>query len=125
MTSPEPTVLDARAADRMVRLGGLDLLDQRMALREEGGPQRIAAAEAAAAAGALPAVQRAAHSLKSSAGNLGLSALQQQAHEVESAAGAGERAAVLAGVARLEPLFASGLNALRSLRSSMREDDGD
>lgn len=124
MTSPEPTVLDASAADRIVRLGGLDLLDQMMALLEDGGPQRIAAAQAAAAEGDLPGVQRAAHSLKSSAGNLGLKALEGQAQAVESAAGKGERAEAEAGVARLEPLFASGMRALRSLRSSMREDDG-
>ena len=53
-------------------------------------PKRIAALRAAAAAGDAPAVQRAAHSLKGSSGNIGARALHDVCRQLDDRARSGE-----------------------------------
>lgn len=127
MAEQEARWVEPEALQRLVRLGGLDLLDQMMALLLEAGPQRIAAARDAVAVGDMDGARRAAHSLKSSAGNLGLIRLQRLAQDVEARAGAGEEDAAAAGVGQLETVYLESVRTLKALREGMgdpEEPDG-
>lgn len=93
-------VLDRAAATRLHRIGGTRLLQGMIELFLEHAPARLAAADAALAAGTLGEAERAWHSLKSSAGNLGAVRLQAAAGQAEAAAAAGDgAAAAAAGIA--------------------------
>jgi two-component system, sensor histidine kinase and response regulator len=85
----EQPLLDGAAVARLQRLGGGELLRGMLELFLTQGPERLDAMDAAAAAGDAAHVERAAHSLKSSAGNLGAQRLQHAAELLELAAGAG------------------------------------
>jgi HPt (histidine-containing phosphotransfer) domain-containing protein len=82
-------VVDDGALERLVRLGGPTLLREMIELYLTHGSERIAALDAGLAADDARAVQRAVHSLKSSAGNLGARRLQHTAEAVEAAATGG------------------------------------
>lgn len=83
-------VLDPAALERLMRIGGQEFLVEMIELFLEHAPQRLAAARAAFDAGDITAVYRAAHSLKSTAGNLGARALQSVAERAEARAAAEE-----------------------------------
>lgn len=78
-----PTDLDPAAFERLRRIGGDKLLREMLDLFLKHAPERVEAAVTAAAAGNLPAVGHAAHSLKSSAANVGATALQELAGRLE------------------------------------------
>jgi HPt (histidine-containing phosphotransfer) domain-containing protein len=82
-------VTDGVAIERLQRLGGAELVRGMLELFLAQAPERIRALEAAAAAGDASQVEKAAHSLKSSAGNLGALRLQNAAALLELAAGGG------------------------------------
>lgn len=82
-------VLDGVALDRLRRIGGADLVRRMIELYLEAGPGRVGSIRGSAASGNIDAVERAAHSMKSSAGNLGAIRLQHTAEALESAAAAG------------------------------------
>lgn len=79
-------VVEPAALERLNRIGGQEFLLEMIELFLENGPQRLAAARAAFDAGDYPALYRAAHSLKSTAGNLGARGLQTTAERVEGLA---------------------------------------
>lgn len=81
-------VLDPAALERLLRIGGQDFLIEMIELFLEHAPHRLAAARAAFDAGEITTVYRAAHSLKSTAGNLGARALQATAEQAETRAAA-------------------------------------
>ncbi len=83
--SLEPTV-DRAALEKLRTLGGVALLTQMIDLFLENTPKRIAAAQGGEKSGNWYEVERAAHSLKSSAANLGLTDLQSLAREIEDLA---------------------------------------
>lgn len=86
MSQRETTVLDPAALERLNRIGGQSFLVEMIDLFLQHAPERLAAAREAFAAGDMKAVYRAAHSLKSTSGNLGARALQATAEQVESRA---------------------------------------
>jgi HPt (histidine-containing phosphotransfer) domain-containing protein len=75
--------------ERLTRLGGTKLVRQLIELYLAHGPERVRAIEAGVETGDAKQVERAAHSLKSSAGNLGARRLQHTAEAVEAAAAGG------------------------------------
>lgn len=87
-------VLDSTVLERLVRIGGQPFLVDMIELFLEHGPRRLAAARAAFGAGELGAVYMAAHSVKSTAGNLGARALQAAAERAEGRAAAGDDEAI-------------------------------
>ena len=105
--------LDPSAATRLRRLGGERLLREMLELFLQLGPERLAAADAAS--GDLEAAERACHSLKSAAGNVGATALQAAAAEAERAAGTRDRAALAAATQNLRSTYASVEGELRKL----------
>lgn len=83
--SLEPT-MDRAALEKLRALGGVPLLTKMIDLFLENTPKRIAAAHGGEKSGDWYEVERAAHSLKSSAANLGLTDLQSLAREIEDLA---------------------------------------
>ncbi|MDX1661957.1 MAG: Hpt domain-containing protein [Gemmatimonadota bacterium] len=97
---------DPRAIERLRRLGGEELVRRMAGLFVSLGEERVAAARAGVTYGDLDTIERAAHSLKSSAGNVGAVALQAHAERVERAAAEGRREEADAGVEAMEAAFA-------------------
>lgn len=89
-------VLDDEAIRRLLRIGGADLLQRLAAVYLEQGPARLQALADGVDAGDADAVRRAAHTLKSTAGNVGARRLQQSAERAEELAAAGRIDAALA-----------------------------
>jgi HPt (histidine-containing phosphotransfer) domain-containing protein len=75
------------AIQLLLEAGGPPLLKQMVGLFLQNTPLRIAAAVAGETAGDWLAVERAAHSMKSSAAYLGFPGLSEQAARVEELAG--------------------------------------
>lgn len=96
-----PGALDPVAVDRLLRLGGAELAREMARLFVRLGAERVAAAREGLERGDPGGIERAAHSLKSSAGNVGATALMEAAERAELAAGA---AAAGEAAGELEPL---------------------
>lgn len=95
MTGPRRhAAVDGAALDRLNRIGGRAFLLEMIELFLEHAPQRLATARAAFEGGDFPGVYGAAHSLKSTAGNLGARALQDVAERAEERAAAEDGAAI-------------------------------
>jgi len=78
--------IDMQALNRLRKLGGDELLAKMVSLFTSHAESAIREAEAAASAGNLEIVRNAAHSLKSSAGNLGAQQVQDIADRIEQLA---------------------------------------
>jgi HPt (histidine-containing phosphotransfer) domain-containing protein len=120
MEASQPTVIDPVALERLKRLGGGKLLRDMLDLFLEHTPVRMAAAAASFSQGDLAGVNQAAHSLKSSAANLGARTLRDYAEQVEHVA-AGEQAGDLASlIAHLQEAFAQARAALEKERQGLQ-----
>lgn len=86
MADAVPPVLDETPLARLTRLGGTELVDRMIDLFMENAPERVARVERGAASGDVGAVERAAHSLKSMAANVGAMQLSALADALELAA---------------------------------------
>lgn len=80
---------DRAALDRLHRFGGAKLLHEMIRLFLEAGPERLDAAHAGLTADDADATERALHSLKSSAAQLGALRLQRLSEHGERLAKAG------------------------------------
>jgi HPt (histidine-containing phosphotransfer) domain-containing protein len=118
MAVTEPA-LDGTALARLERLGGAALVRQMIELYLTNGPERVQLLADGAASGDAERVQRAAHTMKSSAGNLGAVRLQHTADEIETLAAAGTIDHEL--VARLVQQFEQSVT---ELRNALEEMDG-
>jgi HPt (histidine-containing phosphotransfer) domain-containing protein len=107
--------LDPQALARLSRLGGSDLVRRMLALFGEYGAARVGDAMAAGEAKDWAAVARAAHALRSSAGNVGASRLLSVATQLEAAAGARRYFAVTGLLRQLKAAFATACEQLRLL----------
>lgn len=113
-------VVDRTAVERLQRIGGGSLLNEMIALFLEHGVPRVDAAEQGMADADLDRVERAVHSLKSSAGNLGGRRLQMLAQTIEDHAEAGDAEAAGA----LVPSLRHELDALTAELAAMRDAAG-
>ena len=107
-------VVEKEALDRLREWGGDELVVKMLNLFLEHGPERVEQIRSGIESGTLEEAQRGAHSLKSSAGNLGARRLQAGAAEMEGLAGEGD----LKGVQALLPELGT---AFRDARSSLEE----
>lgn len=107
-----PPDLDAAALERLHRLGGEAFVREMAALFQDYVGRKVAEARTAGAAGDLPALQKAAHPIKSSAGNVGATRVQELAAQIEDAARAGQSEVALASLAQLEDAFRAAAAAL-------------
>jgi len=78
--------LDTAAIDKLRQLGGEKFVGDMIGLFFQYAPERLAAARAAKQAGDLQAVEKAAHALKSSAGQIGARRVQDLATQIEKLA---------------------------------------
>ena len=77
---------DESVLDKFMDLGGADFIVKMIDLFIKNASNRIAEAQAGEQAGDLPAIQRAVHSLQSSAGNFGSNRLIALSRQIESCA---------------------------------------
>lgn len=101
---------------KLRRLGKDRLVEDMIDLFLEHAPKWLEAARAGAAAGDWSAVARAAHTLKSSAGNFGAVSLYELCARMESLAAQSETAPLSALVAELE----STLGRVRTILQARR-----
>ena len=91
--------------DKLGRSYGAKFVKELIGLFLEHVPKNINAAVAAEKAGDLVALERAVHSVKSSAGNIGAEALLEIAGEIEKLASQGRSDALTPLMRRLESAF--------------------
>ena len=105
MTNPDGVVIDPAAQARLQEWGGPKLLTQMLKLFLENAPQRVEQVRKGVADGAMKEAERGAHSLKSSAANVGAVTVSKIAAEIEDKASDDDAAAVVALLPRLEAAF--------------------
>lgn len=96
---------DATTMERLYELGGPGLVRKLVVLFGEFGGARVADAVTAGRDGDLPGLARAAHALRSTAGNIGATRLLDLATRLETDARAGQRDQVPALVSDLRTAF--------------------
>lgn len=104
-------VLDEAALDRLRRIGGPDLVRRMIELYLSNAEERIGMLTKGSAAGDASLVELAAHTIKSSAGNVGAVRLQHTADALETIAASGTSDEEL--VARLVREYNESTAALR------------
>jgi HPt (histidine-containing phosphotransfer) domain-containing protein len=109
---------DPETLVRLRRLGGDGLIQKLVALFGEYAHDRVRDAVTAGQSGDLDALARAAHSVRSSAGNVGALRLFDVATTLERAARSGQTAAIPALVSDLHTAF---IAAREYLATALRE----
>jgi two-component system, sensor histidine kinase and response regulator len=101
------------------RLGGVQLAQRMLALFLEHTPKRLEAVRVGLQEGDLEAVERAAHSLKSTSGHLRIMTMQELAGHIERLAMAAQREAISGLLHDLEAAFARIVPILEKHRSAL------
>ena len=115
----DPTIIDPAALQRLEDWGGTSLSKEIVRLFLENGPTRVDQIRGAMDGDDLDAPERGAHSLKSSAANVGAQLLQKVASELELAASVGDVNRVRDLLPNLEQAFAQ---AAQELEVIVKED---
>jgi HPt (histidine-containing phosphotransfer) domain-containing protein len=108
----DPTIIDPAALQRLEDWGGPSLSKEIVRLFLENGPARVDQIRGAMDGEDLDVPERGAHSLKSSAANVGAQLLQKVASELESAASGGDLHRVRDLIPNLEQAFAQAAQEL-------------
>ncbi len=117
----DPQVLDPKSLDRLREWGGEKLLSEMVRLFLENAPQRMEQIRRGAGEGNLDEGERGAHSLKSSAANLGAERLRALSAESEKAASEGDRDTVASLLPQLEEAFSQVITALQSVHEELKK----
>ena len=115
----DPAIIDPAALKRLEDWGGSSLSKEIVRLFLENGPSRVDQIRGAMDGEDLDEPERGAHSLKSSAANVGAQLLQKVASELELAASGGDLHRVRNLIPNLEQAFAQ---AAQELEVIVRED---
>jgi len=115
MSMSEPVVLDPAALDRLKEWGGEELLSQMVRLFLDNSPERMEQIRGGVDGGDIRESEKGAHSLKSSAANLGAEELRALATSMERHASEREDAAVAALLPELEGAYARARAALEEI----------
>ena len=110
---------DETVLANLQRLGGVQLAQRILALFLEYTPQRLDAVRVGLQEGDLESVERAAHSLKSTAGHLRILTMQVLAGNIERLAMAAQREAIAGPLHDLEAAFARIAPILEKHRSEL------
>jgi len=113
--------LDAAAIDKLQQLGGPEFVVEMIDLFLTYVPQKLAETRRAVTARNWPAVHAAAHSIKSSAGDIGAGTMQSLAARIEQLAADQNGAPIPALLADLEAAAAVVQIVLEENRQSLRE----
>lgn len=119
---PDDDVVDGAALERLLRIGGQPFLLEMIELFLENAPQRLAAARVALDEGDDRGLYRAAHSLKSTAGNLGARRLQAASERLEAASMADDRDVLAPLLAEMDRSYARVRERLETERRRRRGD---
>ncbi len=111
-----PQSLDTAALQRLKKLGGAAFVIKMIDLFVEYGGSKIAEARAAQTAANIEGVERAVHSVKSSAGNVGARRVQQLAQEIETMTQQKPDEPLEGAIAELEQAFNDAKAELESWR---------
>lgn len=114
MIDPE---FDSEAIDMLNRVGRPGFARKMTSMFERSAPEKVATIKVAFAGCDTNAIAQAAHSLKSSAGQLGAISLQTLAGQIESAAEAGDMGSLDLLVKSVESELTAALNWLSSVTS--------
>ena len=110
--SIDPTIIDPDALKRLEDWGGASLSKEIVRLFLENGPTRVDQIRGAMDGEDLDVPERGAHSLKSSAANVGAQVLQEVASELELAASGGDLQRVRDLIPNLEQAFSQAAQEL-------------
>lgn len=110
----DPQEFDDRAVQVLHRVGKGKLLGSMVSLFESNAPARFSAMREAVRAGHPGGATMPAHSLKSSAGQLGAIGLQRVCGDIEKAAEEGDVTRIEALLTTAEPMLARALAWVRS-----------
>jgi HPt (histidine-containing phosphotransfer) domain-containing protein len=102
----DPTIIDPTALERLEGWGGTKLSREIVRLFLDHGPSRVDQIREAMEGDDLEVPERGAHSLKSSAANVGAEQLQGVASEIEAAASGGDLQLVRDLIPNLEQAYA-------------------
>ncbi|HKJ02267.1 MAG TPA: Hpt domain-containing protein [Longimicrobiales bacterium] len=116
---PESSVLDDDAVARLREWGGNKLLGQMIRLFLENAPGRMDQIRTGSGGGDIKEAERGAHSLKSSAANIGAMEVRKFAAEIERAAGEGDLKRVQELVPSIETAFADAVAALGTMERGL------
>ncbi len=116
----EPTILDPAALERLEEWGGPGLSKEIVQLFLDHGPVRMDQIRGAMDGEDLEAPERGAHSLKSSAANVGAHHVHKVASDVELAASDGDLQRVRELIPNLEEAYAQ---ATRELQVIVEEEE--
>ena len=116
--SDDPATLDPGALDRLLEMTGGDpaFLDELLETFIVDARAQVDALEAAVAAGAIDALVRPAHSLKSNSATVGATRLAELARTLEADARTGAMPAAVDRVGAVEVELAAVLASLRAAR---------
>jgi HPt (histidine-containing phosphotransfer) domain-containing protein len=112
--SGDERLLDPEALDRLKEWGGDALMTRMVVLFFQVAPERMEAIRNGVEEADVNAVERGAHSLRSSAGNLGADAVRQLAGRIEELAAAGNLDGLRPLAKELEDRFRETLVELRN-----------
>lgn len=115
----ESDILEQHALDRLREWGGEKLLGQMIRLFLENAPARMAQIRGGADGGDPRESEKGAHSLKSSAANVGAHHLRTLAADIERVAAGGDPAAVVALLPALESAFSEAIAALETVERGL------
>lgn len=115
----DPQILDQGALDRLREWGGEKLLAQMIRLFLDNAPTRMEQIRNGVATDDVGEAEKGAHSLKSSAANVGAQTIRSLAADMEHAAAAKDLAAVSAKLPDLEAAFSQGIQALQSVEQGL------
>jgi HPt (histidine-containing phosphotransfer) domain-containing protein len=110
--SIDPTIIDPAALKRLEEWGGTKLSKEIIRLFLDNGPVRVDQIRGAMDEDDLEVPERGAHSLKSSAANVGAQQLQDIASELELAASGGDLQRVRDLIPNLEQAYARAAGEL-------------
>lgn len=116
----DTTEIDPEALARLEEWGGEGLLTQMIQLFLESTPERLAQIREGLERGDRELLERGAHSLKSSAANLGAERLRGLASAMEERAHRGEVVGLASLLTDLEGAHAAASDALRRIREERR-----
>jgi HPt (histidine-containing phosphotransfer) domain-containing protein len=115
----EPEILNPKAAAALREWGGEKLLGQMVRLFLENSPTRMEQIRSGVEGGDLKEAERAAHSLKSSAANLGAEELRTLAADIERTAGTRDPESVRALLGSLNTAYAKAIAALETVEKGI------
>lgn len=115
----EPSSIDPEALDRLREWGGEKLLSQMLRLFLDNSLVRMEQIREGAGPEGLERAEQGAHSLKSSAANVGARDVRALAAEIEERAGEGELEAVQGLLPRLETAYATARAELEAIQKGI------